>query len=257
MANDVKISFFNCFKKMNKKSALIIHVFYKNVWEKIQNFISVNNLDRYFDIFITTPKECEEWVRGTLGKMKGVKEIHAFDNKGKDIYPFLEIIKEISNNYSTFCKIHTKKEESDILKWRSSSLACVLGSDKLIENIQSSFGSCPDLGMIGSMSYYYDLREKMYKNKKNFNEVISIIYGDAVNGVYESGFFGGTVFWGRSDIFSDFSKRFSSFGLSFVAEEKNDGMLEHAVERVFGVLPKIYGCETRVIVNNFMIVKGR
>ncbi|MGU3628812.1 rhamnan synthesis F family protein [Comamonas sp. C24C] len=254
MAIDAEIHIFLNDKKMNKKSALVVHVFYEAIWEKILDYFIYNNLEKYFDIFITTPTVCSEWVKKSVIGKNYVKSVHVFENKGKDILPFLNVIGEISENYSEFCKIHTKKGEDQPSRWRASSAAQILGSSELIHKIQLDFRARPDLGMIGASARYFDLEEKMYKNKENFEKVVSAVYGETTNEIEDMGFFGGTVFWGDAQIFSDFSKRFLSKDFEFIENDEKDGMLEHAIERVFGILPKIYGCETRLVVNNSVIL---
>lgn len=236
------------------KVALIVHVYYEDVWLKIRNHIIENALFNYFDIYITSTKECKSWLEESLKNLKCVQSISYFENKGKDIYPFLKIVQEVVKKHKYFCKIHTKKKEVSDIAWNASSTSLFLKSHA-IERIRRNFESGFDIGLIGFVNHYENIADKMFENKEMMVSILNETYGYQKKDFNQNHFFAGSVFWGRSEIVADFAKRFFQTNLDFQSIDEIDGMLEHALERVLGILPEIYGCKTLLMVNSNIFIE--
>lgn len=237
------------------KMALIIHVYHEDVWLKIKNHIIENSLFKYFDIYITSAKECQPWLENSLDNLENVQSVTYFENKGKDIYPFLKIVQEVVKKNKFFCKIHTKKKEINHVVWNGSSTGHFL-NEKSIKMLRKKIGSGFNIGAIGFINHYENVSDKIFENKKMMESILYKTYGYQGINLNKNHFFAGSVFGGQSAIFADFAERFFQAKLDFQSIDKIDGMLEHAVERVIGILPEIYGCKTLLMVNSDFVIES-
>ena len=86
------------------------HVYYTDLTGEIIN--KTNNIPVPFDLYITTNSKykktiIENYVKTYSNANK--YEILIFDNKGRDVIPFLIQIKNVISKYKYLCHIHTKK----------------------------------------------------------------------------------------------------------------------------------------------------
>ena len=233
-------------KNLKAKVGVIFHCYYLDLLEEFLRYLS--NINDPFDLYISTSSEFKNANKEIFDKCKSslkfVRKVKVltFPNKGKDIYPFLKILKSHSmHGYECILKIHTKKSNIPEIGelWRKQMCIRLIGSPKIYEKIKSLFrgkktGLVIPLGYAMEVKYY--LGNNLVKLQKLFQEFkISTDY------LYSSFFPLGSMFWFKPEVFKplqniDFRKiRFE--------EEKGqvDGTWAHAFERFFGVLPVVQG----------------
>ncbi len=89
--------------------------------------------------------------------------------------------------------------------------------------------------MAGPSLTYLSARQFMYGNEENLARIEDRLLGGYQ--LDEWGFFAGTMFWARRNLFEPLLT-FEQVGIKFEPERgATDGALEHAFERVFGLLP--------------------
>ena len=98
--------------------------------------------------------------------------------------------------------------------------------------------------MLGSSTFYKSANKFMYLNYNSVNDFLSYINKDDPNLLSDWGFFAGTMFWARPEIFDTLIDYISRFNLSYESSNdlsSSDGTFAHACERIFGLLPLLNG----------------
>jgi lipopolysaccharide biosynthesis protein len=222
------------------KIAVVAHVFYSDVWPQILE--SLNRIPMYFDIFVTVPVENYSSVGELVRRAFPQAQIYPTRNRGRDIAPFFDAVLRVQNidTYTAICKIHTKKgiHEPDV--WRYLLLKSVLGSDELIADIVRGFIETPTLGIVGARDLYFSGSKFLGPNRFNVERIVGAITG-SLDFPLNWGFFAGTMFWIKPSLLDSLSK-YVADALTFEENSTiNDGKIEHALERVFGLLPLLAG----------------
>ena len=234
-----KLSEFSEKVECNKsKLAVLVHAFYPDVFEKI--IAKLSGIECAFDLFVSSSPENKEWVRSTAIKKFPNTNFLIFENIGMDIYPFLESVKILSTKgYDIVCKLHTKRGDGPLGDaWQKIMLDSLIGSEEGFAEVKSYFENKPNLGMVGPAGCYQSAKRLMLENKEKIEKLHSDVFVGGVNNE-DWGFFCGTMFWARLSLFERLQKNLHKFKNGFGGEYKKDGLIEHALERMFGLLPVI------------------
>lgn len=221
------------------RSAILIHVFYIDTLEII--FDKLLKLQINFDLIITTTPENVDAVTNLAGKNFPKFKLFVYDNLGMDIYPFLRVVKEhLLLNYDYICKLHTKRGDGPQGQaWRDLMFESLIGSGEVFETTLNAFNNNPDLGMVGAAPIFQSAKRLMLDNEQKVNQVFNLAFNETVNSDW--GFFCGTMFWIRLELLKPLVDSLDHFKGEFGEKYKKDGLLEHALERVFGYLPNFHG----------------
>ncbi|AMC13389.1 hypothetical protein RL73_05110 [Liberibacter crescens] len=228
--NAIKITF-------DFKIAIVVHIYYVDLWTEIANLLSGLNLN--FDLFITTiDKNLKEEILCRFPH----SYVHIIENIGRDVRPFLILLENgYLDNYKYICKIHGKKSkgrgrywlEGDI--WRRWILFDLLGAPNSALKIIETFEKNDKIGMIGSHTYrypneYFNDQQSWGKNRPLVCSLIQKMGMDPEE--YKLDFFAGTMFWVRRDALEPIKNLYLSH--SFPIQNNHiDGTLAHAIERIF------------------------
>ncbi|MBK9501197.1 MAG: glycosyltransferase [Leptospiraceae bacterium] len=217
------------------KIAIIIHAYYEDTIDEL--FSWFDNIPIDFDLILTIPSEKFNLIKPLVeAKYKNAIIIQC-KNSGYDIMSFLELVRNGSLlKYDVVCKLHTKKGETHPNAWRHLLLGGLLGSDDLIKKILTCFFRDPNLMVLGTANTYVDGELHSFENKKNLNEIFKKMYPNS-KAPDHWGFFAGTMFWVRPQAYIELATLIET---NFSFEEgfyKNDGLLAHAIERLFGLIP--------------------
>src|SRR5439155_21723677 len=125
------------------------HMYYPVHMEKIRQ--AIERISQPFDLFVSLVKDRSDHVRASIVEAFPNAYVFDFENRGRDIGPFLVLLQSgVLFQYELVCKLHTKRsphrEDGD--EWRAALINGILGSSRQIELIISSFRSDPDLGMV-------------------------------------------------------------------------------------------------------------
>ena len=254
-------SFINYRLKNNCFIAIQAHVFYEDLINDIIN--KTNNIPYKFDLYISTTSITKKFIIEKLVKNNSnanYYEIKIVENKGRDVLPLINQLKNKIKKYKYFCHIHTKKSKHDIIlgnKWRNYLYNNLLGSKEIITGIISDFEKYERLGFIFP-EVYYDIIKKidnfdnndfsLHKFNHNFmNLILKLIFHK-----YEIGnkllFPSGNMFWAKvKAVHQIFKVRLKKF----YPEEKNQTNITimHAIERIWLYLVKLNGYYYKTIFN--------
>jgi len=222
----------------NCKIAIQVHLFYIDLIEEIIN--KTNNIPFKFDLFITiTSKELYNDLKNYIKRFSKANyfEILIVENRGRDIFPFLEQFKHKFLFYKYLCHIHTKKSLTapEIGEpWRNYLFKNLLGNENIISEILYDFETNRKLGFIfpetffGIIKHFYILTAE---TKKWIYFLFSKLFpnyeiGNLVN------FPAGNMFWAKiKAIYQIFIPDFSEY-IPKEDDQTNDTIL-HGIERIW------------------------
>ena len=217
------------------KIAIIVHLFYPDIWEEIQAYLQ--KLEINFDLFISVPPHMGEQEIRTIWDAMPTAHIYRTENKGRDVLPFLQIMHAIGvETYRYICKIHTKKTgESDLgFVWRKLLYYDLIGSNKVVNDTLSLLDNDSTIGMVSGKNTILDSQRYTYGNAAN------IKYLSHQSGIVHEDFYlfpAGTMFWTRSEIIAPMVKLLEEGKLDFAPEAGQiDNTIAHAIERFFGII---------------------
>lgn len=228
----------------SNRSALCIHAYYPDILADILDRIhnSDDKEERIFDyIYITTTpeksKECQAIATSILGDHGGIS-VHSFENRGRDIRPFLGILETcIREEIGIICKVHTKKSlhRIDGDAWRNEIYDNLLSKASMRKAKRYLNGPCnPNgLGLLAPKDHILNMGVYWGSNEYKVLGIASdlgISPQEAIKGLFP----GGSMYWARTGALLPL------LGVINIDEfEKEtgqtDGTLAHATERAFGL----------------------
>ena len=217
-----------------KVLAVIIHAFYFDIFTHILE--KTRSIGVPYTLYITTHKEIAQKVSSHLKLLGLDAHIKVYENRGRDILPFLRILDLIkANGHHVILKLHTKKSPhilSGRNDWCDGMVDQLLEAtivDKAIEN----FITHPTIGLIGPHKHLYPLWRKKGSNMVLVKELADKI--GCQSDINNQSFVGGTMFYAKANVFDSLLKL--NLKTTDFAEEpiSVDGTLAHAIERVFGI----------------------
>lgn len=208
--------------------AVILHLHYVDLWDDISRYLTTLNAGQKFDLYVSaTSSAAAQKVLEVFPEAY----IELVENRGRDILPFIRILKIINNlDYKAVCKIHSKKSayRNDGDNIRDEIFNALLGSSEQVERILSRFRNSSKLGMVVPKKY---LLEHNDFNMTFDKEVVDRV-SSAINVKFKYNIFpAGSMFW-----FAPKSlKPLLDIDHSFFDIESGlaDGTCAHAIERLF------------------------
>lgn len=220
--------------------AAVVHLYYSELFEEIASYLQNLGLD--CDLYFTIPFG-EEHLTQQIRDQFPAARIVLHQNRGRDILPFLNILKLILPlHYSLLVKIHSKmtlhREGGDA--WRKDVFDRLLGSLTQVEKIKTAFQEDVHLGMLGPSGHVLNTRFYMGLNGERFNELLQRT-GIGTSKADPLLFVASTMFWCRPEILKPLLRAELKED-DFEAEPlPDDGSTAHTVERLLGVLPTLQG----------------
>lgn len=209
----------------------------------------LKNIPFDFDLFLTVSQEVDESkLRAAfdLPRSKNVA-IRYFENRGRDVLPFLEVLKEVDDGYEYALHIHSKKSvhnPSFGTSWLSHLMSQLLYSEAYVENLIYLMESF-NVGLI--VPEVIDKLLPSYKwgrNKEIVEKLFSRINVNSIDLDSKLIFSAGNMFWVKPAAL----KKLYTAGIKaneFPPEPiPIDGTLAHALERAWGFIVNDAGLKT-------------
>ena len=229
---------FNIEKSPNTKLAVVLHLYYPDVWPIIKERLS--NINTPFDMFVSVQERDKDIVLARVSKYHKLTNIIAMPNRGRDLLPFMLIANKISEEkqYKYLLKLHSKKSlhRNDGNEWLDSLLSQLIPSDitGIINTLEKT-----STGVVGPADHVVSLSRYMGENAERIRKIMELIsnkkeVSNIVNSSSRYPFFGGTMFWCRVDFLIPLLKS-GITPADFNSERGQvDGTTAHAIERILG-----------------------
>ena len=219
-----------------KNIAIIIHLYYHDLWEKeIKGYLE--QLSIPYDLFITIPEGRNEEEILQLFHDQPHAYIFSTENRGRDVLPFLQVMKIIgTDSYKYICKIHSKKTGESALGnvWRQLLYYDLIGSNDIVQKTLQTFEKNKNVGVITGKNTILDSERYTYGNDAKITQL-----AQEAQLIYDRHYYfaAGTMFWTRSELLVPIVDLFLSEKLYFEEESgQKDDTLAHAIERFFGII---------------------
>jgi lipopolysaccharide biosynthesis protein len=219
--------------KRRSNTAVILHLYYPELWDEISCYLDKLNND--FDFFVSIPEDIV-FNQGLILQKYPDSFIYRWPNRGRDISSFLKIFSMIVPlGYDFVCKIHTKRSLhlNDGTEWRTEILNELLGSDPLVKAIKQQLND-EKVGIIGPKNHIVSTRYFLGDNQSLINELANRLDLD-YSGEYFN-FIAGSMFWFKPLAIAPIL-RLDLKDTDFPEESgQKDGTLAHALERIICLL---------------------
>jgi GT2 family glycosyltransferase len=221
-----------------KKIAIVVHVFYIDLWHEISHYLQ--QLTEPYDLFVTLPEGMPEKDILKIFQTNADAFVYMTENRGRDVLPFLQILSIIpKESHPYICKLHTKKTGASPLgeSWRKLLYFDLLSSQKLVSDIISLFESNDDIAIITGKNTILDAQRYAYGNHDKID-----FLAESCDVIYDQNYLfpAGTMFWIRASTLQPLRQLFQDGRLVFEEEKgQKDDTLAHAIERFFGILAQV------------------
>lgn len=239
------------------KIAIQAHIFYESLISELIN--KINNMPVKFDLYISVisnkvKEKIFNYINNSESKLNYL-EINIYENKGRDVLPFLRQLKDKFKNYKYIFHVHTKRSLLNPyigFLWRNYLYNNLLGDSNIISEILMNFDNTNKIGIIFPETYYLIFNEaNILKSitKKYTNFILKKIFPRNEIGNLKV-FPAGNMFWSRTEaIFQIFIFDFYRY-FSKEKDQTNDTIM-HGIERIWLYLAKMNGFSYKIIFKKF------
>ncbi len=222
-------------------TAIVAHVFYPELLGEVLACRAA--IPGGADLIVTTaPAKIEELQRRLADVPRS--EVHAFENRGRDIAPFLMLLNSGRlDRYEAVLKLHTKKSPHLVNGGMRRRLlyTCLAGDAVLVARVLALFAD-PRTGIVGWRLAWRSRPSFWMTNRARVEELARRMSPPAEARL---GFFEGSMFWVRPRALSPL-RALRLDAASFEPEAgQTDGAMHHALERAFSIAAAAAGYETR------------
>jgi len=220
----------------------VVHVWYVDVLDDIVAQLRGTAMD--WRIIVTTSAEQEVQVRERLDALNLNAEVEVFENRGRDVLPFLHVADRLLNEgVDVILKLHTKQSvhRSDGSQWLAELLQSLAAADRTPQ-IMEAFAKNPRLGLVAPEGHSQPLDHFWGANEANIR-ALCVRIGMAPP-VPSSQFVAGSMFWVRlSALRPLLDAHLEPWEFDGEAGQI-DGTTAHAVERLFALATSAAGFES-------------
>ena len=228
---------------VDTRPCAVIHVWYPELLDEMAAALVASGIT--WRIVITTAVERERQVREHVTQLDLDAEIEVFENRGRDILPFLQVVNRLlDEGVTTVLKLHSKRSthRDDGEVWRRELLDKLLAPERA-KRIVAAFRNDDVLGLVHAEGHLQPLDYYWGANQANVNHLTRQLGIPAPKVEFDS-FIAGSMFWLRPaalrlllDAHLDVTE--------FEGEEGQlDGTMAHAVERIFSLTAHAAGFTT-------------
>ena len=236
--------------------AVHVHVFYLDL---IPEFLSVfMNIQHPFDLYVSTDSGYKaEYIKRAFSEKRALHHcvrnlyVEVFDNRGRDVIPFLLQIRPVFAKYKYICHLHTKKSKHNSIgdQWRRYLLKNLMGTEAVVDDILYLMESDLSVGIVYPETFSAIKPFMEWGSDKKFVDSLAREIGvridpEQVHGKDKVIFPAGDMFWARTDAVRQVLGHL--FKEEDIPEEKGqtDGTIMHAVERIWSYTAAFNGYRT-------------
>ena len=244
------------------KIAVQAHLFYPELAQEICQNINLIPCD--FDLYVSTDTEQKaSLIQETMKRNCRAKNVlvQVFENRGRDVLPFLQQLRPVIKNYDLFCHIHSKRTPTDENfkfgeSWRRYLLRHLFGTKSNVCRILNIFEHEEKRALVFPETYPV-VSIGVYELAYKFPRLIQLAkrYGFNLKKFdIAKDYSPGTMFWARASAFKEFIQ--DDWYDSFFKKEKGaiNHAFEHSVERIWPYIALAGGWNFKRTFNNTFTV---
>lgn len=222
--------------------AVVVHAFYPEVFREI--LLGTKGLEIPHTYFVTTTPCREAAIREVLDEIGIACRLTVFENRGRDVAPFLAVLPEVvAQGFPYVLKVHTKRSphRADGDQWRKEMYEC-LATAPQIAWILDAMRASPRIGMVGPIDHVVPLSTNWELNQARVRSLAFRMSHLEVD-LARDKFIAGTMFMARTEALAPAMRL--GLGHHDFEEESGqvDGTLAHALERAFSYGVRAAGLE--------------
>lgn len=244
----------------SRKIAVHIHCFYTDLLPELYECLIC--IPQRFDLFVSTDTDTKKSeIENYFCNVNNLNKLSVtvFQNKGRDIYPFLYMLKDRFSEYDYICHIHTKKSLYSNLNpefgnnWRRYLYKHLFGSRENVKFIINKFNNNKNIGMIYPPDFplVHKCKGSTKNERKDIRKVLKH-FGIKLNkkdSLLE--YSAGSFFWFRTDALKDLFLDFDYLDINCPEENKQrTSTILHSYERIFTHICKKNGYSVLNVFNN-------
>ena len=212
----------------------VIHLWYPDLLDELVTALRASGIT--WRLVITTADEREALVRERVAQLGLDAEIAVFENRGRDILPFLHVANRLlDEGVTTVLKLHGKRSthRQDGELWRRDLLDKLLAPGRA-ERIAAAFRDDAALGLVHAEGHLQPLDYYWGANRANVDYLARRI-GIPAPQVEHDTFVAGSMFWVRPAALRQLLDAHLELADFETEAGQLDGTLAHAIERIFGL----------------------
>jgi len=224
------------------KIAVALHLHYVDLWPEFEALLET--IDRPFKLILTLTRPDAALAERVPARFPGA-EIIAYENRGRDIGPFIQLLREGRLDcFDLICKLHGKKSGVSGPRmvlgeiWRQASVFDLIGSRDVVDRIIAEFEHSHDTQMIGSRRFRLPNEWKGEKAAWGENRamVLNLLETMGMPSSSRLDFFAGTMFWVSRSALEPLRQLDLPLAAFPNETSQQDGTLQHALERALGMI---------------------
>ena len=209
----------------------VLHVWYPELLDELVAALRASGLD--WRLIVTTATEREAAVRERIARLGVDAEVEVFENRGRDILPFLHVANRLlDEGVTTVLKLHgkrsTHRQDGEI--WRRELLDKLLAPERAAR-IATAFRDDARLGLVHAEGHLQPLDYYWGANQDNVDYLARRL-GVPAPDVGRDSFIAGSMLWLRPAALRPLLDAHLSVEEFEPEAGQLDGTLAHAVERV-------------------------
>lgn len=211
---------------------VMIHAWYIDVLDEILSQLMDSGIK--CRVLVTTTREHSAAVQKHLGTFPLECEVLEFENRGRDILPFLHACERLlEEQIDVVLKIHTKRSthRTDGEKWRRDLIDTLLSADRS-HLIMDAFRNDPSLGLVGPEGHILPASYYWGANEANVQRLLARMGLPRIQPEQDC-FVSGSMFWVRLKALRPILDTHLEPSLFESEKGQIDGTLAHAIERIF------------------------
>lgn len=227
----------------DRRPCAVVHAWYVDVLDDIAALLRSNGLD--WRIIVTTSREREQAIRERLAALELPAEVEVFENRGRDVLPFLHVADRLLNEgVDVVLKLHTKRSvhRKDGAQWRDELLQSLAAPERA-GRIMEAFATDPRLGLVTPEGHSQPLDHFWGGNEANVRSLCVRL--GLPQPARESEFTAGSMFWVRLAALRPLLDAHMAPWEFDTEAGQVDGTTAHALERLFHLATSVAGFEAK------------
>ncbi|HZH44640.1 MAG TPA: glycoside hydrolase family 99-like domain-containing protein [Lysobacter sp.] len=219
----------------------VVHAWYPDVLEEILE--TLKRAEVPWQLIVTTAPEVQAEVEARLQRLWPEAELCVFENRGRDILPFLRVASRLADEGEPLIlKLHTKRSthRHDGGQWRRE-LVDELTAPARVAGILAAFRQQPTLGLVAPDGHIQPLSYFWGANRDNV-EALCVRLGLPLPRPEADRFAAGSMFWVRTEALRPLLDAHLDDWLFEPERGQVDGTFAHAVERAMALAVCSTGC---------------